>query len=98
MSCSSDVIYENNQSFENNIWTYEDAKEFSFEIKDSATLAKISLNFRNTIDYQYSNIYMYLHMSYPNGYEDTDTLEFFIAQPNGKWLGECSGTVVENQA
>ena len=60
-SCNSDMIYENNQSFENNTWTYEDAKEFSFEIKDSATLAKISINFRNTIDYQYSNIYMYFY-------------------------------------
>ena len=97
-SCDADTIYESNQNFENNTWTYEDAKEFSFEIKDSATLAKVSLNFRNTIDYQYSNIYMYLHMTYPNGYEHTDTLEFFIAQPNGKWLGECTGTVVENKA
>ena len=97
-SCNSDVIYDNNQSFVDNTWSYDDAKEFSFEIKDSATLAKISLNFRNTIDYQYSNIIMYLHMTYPNSYEHTDTLEFFIAQPNGKWLGECSGTVVENQA
>ena len=98
ISCNSELIYEENRSFEDNTWTYDDAKEFTFEIEDSSTLAKISLNFRNTIDYQYSNIYMYLHMTYPNGFEDTDTLEFFIAQPNGKWLGECTGTVVENQA
>lgn len=98
-SCdSSDVIFEDNQGFENNTWAYDDIKEFSFEIEDSITPAKIFLNLRTTLDFQYSNIYMYLHINYPNGFTDIDTLEFFLAQPNGKWLGEVSGTVVENQA
>lgn len=97
-SCDSDMIYENNQSFENNIWTYEDAKEFSFTMSDSVIPVKIFINLRTTIDYEYSNIYMYTHFSYPNGTTDIDTLEFFLAQPSGKWLGKCSGTVVENKA
>lgn len=97
-SCESDLIFEDNQSFEDNTWTYDDVKTFSFDIKDSITSARVYLNLRTTLDYQYSNIYMYLHINYPNGYSDIDTLEFFLAQPNGKWLGEVSGTVVENQA
>jgi len=98
-SCdSTDLIYEDNQGFENNTWAYDDVKEFKFTIPDSITPAKIFLNLRTTLDYQYSNIYMYLHIAYPNGFTDVDTLEFFLAQPNGKWLGEVSGTVVENQA
>jgi gliding motility-associated lipoprotein GldH len=96
-SCDSDVIFEENQSFENNVWSYDDVKSFSFEL-DSMTPVKMYLNLRTTIDYEFSNIYMYLHSAYPNGYEDIDTLEFFLAQPDGKWLGEVSGTVVENQA
>ena len=97
-SCDSDRIYDENQSFENSTWSYEDAKEFSFTVEDSITPVKIYINLRTTIDYQYSNIYMYTHFSYPNGITDIDTLEFFLAHPNGKWLGKCSGTVVENKA
>jgi gliding motility-associated lipoprotein GldH len=96
-SCDSDVIYEENRSFENNTWSYDDVKEFSFDL-DTLTPIKMFLNLRTTVDYEYSNIYMYLHSNYPNGYTDIDTLEFFLAQPDGKWFGETSGTIVENQA
>ena len=97
-SCDSNKIYEENQAFDNNVWNYDDVKEFSFSVEDSLTPVKLFINLRTTIDYEYSNIYMYTHFTYPNGNTDIDTLEFFLAQPNGKWLGECSGTVVENRA
>tara|TARA_B100000809_G_C15109614_1_gene520058 strand:- start:91 stop:594 length:504 start_codon:yes stop_codon:yes gene_type:complete len=97
-SCDSNKIYEENKAFENNVWTYHDVKEFSFTVEDSLTPVKLFLNLRTTIDYEYSNIYMYTHFTYPNGNTDIDTLEFFLAHPNGKWLGECSGTVIENRA
>lgn len=41
---------------------------------------------------------MFVHSKYPNGYSDIDTLEFFLADPTGKWLGDNSGTIVENRA
>ncbi len=97
-SCDSELIYEENQAFENNTWSYDDPKEFSFELEDSLTPVKIYINLRTTIDYQFSNIYMYLHLDFPGGYSDVDPLEFFLAQADGKWLGETSGTVVENRA
>lgn len=98
VSCDSEVLYENNQGFENNTWSYDDAKTFSFKMADSLTPVKLSINLRTTSNYPYSNIYMFMHSKYPNGYEDLDTLEFFLADPAGNWLGDNSGTVVENRA
>ncbi len=97
-SCDSNVIYEKNQSFNDNKWTYDDVKTFSIEMQEDTTPVKIYINLRTTIDYPYSNIYMYLYSDFPNGYSDIDTLEFFLAKPDGQWLGEVSGTVVENRA
>jgi len=97
-SCDKGVIYEDNQSFEDNTWKYEDVKTFSFTMKDSMTPCKIYLNMRTTLDYEFSNIYMNLYSDYPNGTLDTSALEFFLAEPNGKWLGNVSGTVIENKA
>ncbi|MFK8037521.1 MAG: gliding motility lipoprotein GldH [Crocinitomicaceae bacterium] len=98
VACDDSVVYENNQSFTNNTWVYEDAKTFSFEISDSLIPVKLSVNLRTTTNYPYSNIYMFMHSDYPNGYKDIDTLEFFLADPEGNWLGDNSGTVVENRA
>jgi hypothetical protein len=41
--------------------------------------------------------FIFLYSEYPNGYTDKDTLEFILAEPDGKWVGESSGTIVENQ-
>lgn len=96
-SCDSNRIYEENIPVENNVWMKEDVKTFQFEIVDTMSALDLYINVRTTTDYPYSNLYLYLYSDYPNGYTDKDTLEFILAQQDGKWLGESSGTVVENQ-
>ncbi len=98
VSCDNSVVFEDNQGFENNTWSYDDAKTFTFDIEDSLLPVKLYVNLRTTTDYPYSNIFMFLHSDYPNGYSDIDTLEFFLADPLGEWLGDNSGTVIENRA
>lgn len=96
-SCDSNRIYEENFSVENNVWNSEDVKTFSFEITDTMSPLDLFVNIRTTPDYGYSNLYVFLYSEYPNGYSDKDTLEFILAEQDGKWLGESSGTVIENQ-
>lgn len=96
-SCDSNRVYEENFSVENNVWNYEDVKTFSFEITDTLSPLDLYVNIRTTSDYMYSNLHVFLYSEYPNGYSDKDTLEFILAEQDGKWLGESSGTVIENQ-
>lgn len=96
-SCDSNRIYEENFTVENNTWNVDDIKTFEFEITDTMSALDLYVNVRTTTDYPYSNLYVFLYSDYPNGYTDKDTLEFILAQQDGKWLGESSGTVVENQ-
>ncbi len=98
ISCDDTLIYEDNQSFDGNTWSYQDSKSFSFDVKDSLQPIKLFINLRTTVDYPYRNIFMFLHSNYPNGYVAIDTLEFFLADPKGNWLGDNSGTVIENSA
>ncbi len=97
VSCDSNRIYEENFSVENNVWNKEDVKSFAFDITDTLSPLDLFVNIRTTTDYAYSNLYIFLYSEYPNGYTDKDTLEFILAESDGKWLGESSGTVVENQ-
>lgn len=95
VSCDSNKVYEDNLPMENNNWLSEDIKSFSFEVTDTISPVNIYVNLRTTTDYAYSNIYVFLYTEFPNGVSDKDTLEFLLAQPDGKWLGENSGTIVE---
>jgi gliding motility-associated lipoprotein GldH len=97
LSCDPNRIYEENLAVENNTWHADDIKTFEFEMTDTLSALDLFINVRTTTDYPYSNLYLFLYSSYPDGYKDKDTLEFILAQPDGKWLGESSGTVVENQ-
>lgn len=96
-ACDTERIYEENFPVENQVWNAEDIKTFSFEITDTLSPVDLYVNVRTTTDYPYSNLYIFLYSDYPTGYTDKDTLEFILAEPDGRWLGENSGTVVENQ-
>lgn len=96
-SCDSNRIYEEHLAVDNNEWRSDDIKTFEFEIEDTLSPLNLFVNFRTTTDYPYSNLFIFLHSEYPDGYSDKDTLEFLIAESNGKWKGENSGTVVENR-
>ena len=94
-SCDSNMIYEENLAVADNIWNNDDIKTFEFDITDTMSPVNIFVNLRTTIDYQYSNIYVFLYSEYPNGTTNKDTLEFLLAKSDGEWYGDNSGTVVE---
>jgi len=97
-SCDNTVVFEENQSFENNTWNYDDTKIFTFNVEDTIVPIRLYVNLRTTLDYEYANLWVATEFTYPNGTSDVDTLQFFLCEKNGKWLGKVSGTVIENKA
>lgn len=98
VGCDSNRLYEEYLEVDSEGWHADDIKKFEFEIEDTLSAVNLYINLRTSTDYPYSNIYLFLYSEYPGGYTDKDTLEFILAEPDGKWLGESSGTVVENKA
>lgn len=96
-SCDSSMLYDQQFSVAEDGWHSDDVKTFEFDIEDTLSPLDLYINVRTSTDYPYSNIYLFLYSEYPDGYSDKDTLEFILAESNGKWLGESSGTVVENK-
>lgn len=97
VSCDSNKLYEENMAVAGDGWHHDDIKTFEFEITDTISPLNLYINVRTSTDYAFSNLFMFLHSNYPDGYSDKDTLEFVLADPSGEWLGESSGTVVENK-
>ena len=96
-SCNSTSIFNKNVELPSLGWYKNNAVSFNINISDSLTNYNFALNIRNTTNYRYSNLYVFLITEFPNGNISRDTIECILADKEGKWLGKGWGDVKENQ-
>lgn len=97
VSCDSTVIYEENRPIPAAVWKATEPAHFEFEVNDTLTLHNFYVNLRNGENYPYSNIYFFIDMEFPNGKKSIDTVECFLADNTGKWLGTGVGDIHDNR-
>jgi gliding motility-associated lipoprotein GldH len=90
-------VYEQNIDIPEYIWDKDNPVYFDVEIKDTVSLHNVYINIRNASGYAYSNLYLFLDTKYPNNSMSRDTIECILADPSGKWLGDGSGDIWDNQ-
>lgn len=95
-ACSDVPLYTKSYSFKNNEWGQRVKPVFRIHIPDTTNYYNLSITLRTTTNYAYSNLWLFLHSKTPNGQTGREPLEIQITQPDGSWVGEKSGTVVEN--
>lgn len=96
-SCDSSVVFEENKPIEKAVWKAEAPVLFEFETKDTTTLHNFYINMRNGENYPYSNIFFFVETEFPNGKKSVDTVECFVADNTGKWIGTGSGDIHDNR-
>jgi gliding motility-associated lipoprotein GldH len=96
-SCESDVVFEENKRIDNGVWRVSDGAHFEFETSDTTQLHNFYINLRNREDYPFSNIYFFVEMEFPNGKKSVDTVECFLADAAGKWIGSGSANLYDNR-
>lgn len=96
-SCDSNKVYEEYIEVENAIWQKENVATFNFEAKDTSLAHNLYVNIRNTGDYPYSNLYLFVTMQGPNGNLLKDTVNCTLADNSGKWLGKGIGDLWDLQ-
>lgn len=98
MLCSScgaeDALMDERKDFDS-FWSFQDTAVFSFENRTQNQLCDIAMMFRTTIDYPYSNMFIFMKTEHPDGKVNEDTLQFILADDKGKWLGNRIGNTVE---
>lgn len=92
-SCDDNRLYDENRDINDGVWDIKDKLTFDFEIPDTITKYNFYFNVRNSDDYPYSNIYVFFKTSFPNGKSSVDTVEFPLADDNGRWYGKGQGDV-----
>jgi len=86
-SCDSDRVFDKYTSLEKNSWLQDVPINFDFKIVDTTSRNNLYLNIRNNKDYLYSNLFLITHLIFPNGKKIVDTLQYEMADKNGKFLG-----------
>ena len=97
LSCDNNRIFEENISIPNKEWTVDYKPTFDFEIQDTTLFYNFYINLRNNTDYPYSNLYLFVNSHLPDGSMATDTLEVYLADREGKWLGKGLGKIKESR-
>jgi len=95
-SCSGNE-YEKSYSIENETWSAGELLQFNFEVDDMYARYNIYLHLRNTTEYGYSNIFLFVNVLYPDNSIATDTVEGNLTDGRGRWLGSGSGKYRNNK-
>ena len=93
-SCGNkNVIFDESVIINNASWNNEDLPYFDVNVEDTLSTYAFYLNIRHLENYRYSNFYMFLHSTFPNGNQTHDTIECILAYPDGRWVGDGSGSM-----
>jgi gliding motility-associated lipoprotein GldH len=94
-SCGEGAYYDDVYSFENKTWHKSDTASFVVPVTDTTNLFKFSISLRTTASYEYSNLWIYILSTSPDGSTSKVAQKLPLARPDGSWIGNVSGTVVQ---
>ena len=74
-------------------WAQENRVFFDVDINDTLNGYVFGLELRHLENYRYSNLFVFLHTTMPNGNVTHDTIQCILATPEGRWVGKSSGSM-----
>ncbi len=96
-SCQQGVIFQQQQSIPSREWHYQDKITFEVHIADTLSLHQMYLDLRNTTDYPYRNLFLFLDIEFPDNRILRDTIECVLADRRGSWTGTGFGNLRSNR-
>ena len=96
-SCGDGAYYDQVHNFDDKSWSKIDTAIFKVEVDDSVTNHDFILSLRTTTEYLYSDLWVYIMVTAPDGTTSKVAQKFPLARPDGSWIGRVSGTLVESR-
>ncbi len=93
-SCTSRTVYSEFQDVPHSGWAADSAFSFTFDITDTLSAYDLLIHVRHTQQYPYQNMWLFVEGVTPTG-SGTDTIEFYLADQRGQWLGNGWGNLRE---
>ena len=86
VSCSNNMLYDESAVIPDASWDNEYVPFFNVNVDDTLTTYAFALNIRHMDDYDYSNLYVFMHVEYPNDSTQTYIINCPLAHPDGQWM------------
>ena len=96
-ACGPDYFFQEEKEISQGRWAYADTLDFAFDIRDTASLYNLYVQFEYADTFPNQNIYINFHTRFPSGKRLSKPLSFDFFDPVGKPAGECSGQTCKAQ-
>jgi len=93
--CSGDTpaYYDQYREVPGGTWEVGEKISYEVDITDTILPYHFLLNIRNSKDYRYRNLYLFVKTEFPNGKSSRDTVELVLAAESGRWTGDESASL-----
>lgn len=89
-ACNSDIIYSHFSPISSNKWHIDSVAHFDFTVEDATPDYRVLVYVRHTERYPYQNMWLFVDDGLYR-----DTLEFYLADDRGQWLGDRKHGFIE---
>ena len=96
ISCDDNRLFDEYKLIENG-WHKDSIITFGFKEPEPAQPTNLFINVVANNDYKYNNLYLIVGLEDPTGFTKVDTLEYGMAHPDGKLMGEGFSDVKQNK-
>lgn len=98
VACDPHSVFDKYKPINKGVWHKDSLVVFNVPVTDTLQNHSIYINVRNKVEYQYSNLWLFVTIEQPGGEAVSDTFEMVLADPSGKWLGEGFGGLKNRKA
>ena len=95
VACTSKDVYFQYKSVTLKGWSKDSVYRFDISIKDTLATYNVYVNVRNRGEYPYQNLWLFLNKTTPDKIQSKDSIECYLADQRGKWLGSGIGSIME---
>lgn len=94
-ACSNSDVYFQYKTINQEGWNKDSVLTFDVKITDTTSAYNVYVNIRNSGDYPYQNLWLFLNKTDPDSTSVNDSIECYLADQRGKWLGSGVGSIKE---
>ena len=96
VSCNQRNIYSEYRSIEQSLWHKDSLLTYNMFIEDTSSTYDVFINVRHIETYSFQNLWFFISHSNTNHSNITlDTIEFYLANDRGAWLGSGRNGIIE---
>jgi gliding motility-associated lipoprotein GldH len=95
VACTGNDVYFKYDTINPKGWSKDSLYRFDIPITDTISTYNIYVNVRNRGEYPYQNLWLFLNKMTPDKTQTKDSIECYLADQRGKWLGSGLGSIME---